>query len=272
MDKRCIIIIPVYKTLPTFAEIESLKQALTVLSAHNFCLICAKNFDTTAYDHVIKDFKNVSVSIKRLNPAYFSSIDGYNQLMLSLKFYRSFNEFLFMLIYQLDAWVFSDDLLAWCNKDYDYIGAPWYEKKDKQLIFAGVGNGGFSLRKIRSHIKVLTSFSYVIKPGYFAYLLKRRFSLQHILFTLRGLLMSNNTFYLLNDFQENEDRFWGLIATRNFKWFKVPSEKEAKKFAIEVYPSKFITSKVDLPFGCHAWEKYEPEFWQRFIKVSDINL
>ena len=39
-----------------------------------------------------------------------------------------------------------DELLDWCNKNYDYIGAPWV-KKERDNILLKTGNGGFSLRK-----------------------------------------------------------------------------------------------------------------------------
>ena len=39
-----------------------------------------------------------------------------------------------MLIYQLDAYVFKDELLNWANKGYDYIGAPWLPWKNGILV------------------------------------------------------------------------------------------------------------------------------------------
>jgi hypothetical protein len=85
-----------------------------------------------------------------------------------------------MLIYQLDAWVFKDDLMKWCNKGYDYIGAPWFEdfgsyEKGKKLW--RVGNGGFSLRKIKYFCKVLSWKWPVIKPK-----IKNLFNVHFLLF------------------------------------------------------------------------------------------
>lgn len=82
---------------------------------------------------------------------YFKSIDGYNKLMLSPSFYKAFSNYEYILIYQLDAWVFKDELQHWCNQKYDYIGAPIYQ--NNKLI--GIGNGGFSLRKVDYCLKVL---------------------------------------------------------------------------------------------------------------------
>ena len=63
-----------------------------------------------------------------------------------------------MLIYQLDACVFRDELKYWCEKKYDYIGAPifWaYNSNKFSNKVAGIGNGGFSLRKISYCLKML---------------------------------------------------------------------------------------------------------------------
>lgn len=43
--------------------------------------------------------------------------------------------------------------------------------------------------------------------------------------------------------------------------------KEALEFAFERFPSEMYKITGKLPFGCHAWEKYEYEsFWKKFIK------
>lgn len=84
--------------------------------------------------------------------------------MLSVNFYRSFKEYEFMLIYQLDSYVFRDELLDWCEKDYDYIGAPVHNfilDNFSQRIDIATLNGGFSLRKINSALRVLSSFRFI---------------------------------------------------------------------------------------------------------------
>jgi hypothetical protein len=63
----------------------------------------------------------------------------------------------------------------------------------------------------------------------------------------------------------NEDVFWGRLAPKLFKNFTIPNLKTALRFSIEVNPSVHM-KKDDLPFGCHAWEKFEPLFWEKFIR------
>ena len=81
-------------------------------------------------------------------------------LWMSKQFYfRFLPNYKYMLIYQLDAWVFTDNLQEWCDKGYDYIGAPFLsivKKNSPRVIFKGVGNGGLSLRRIQYCIDVLS--------------------------------------------------------------------------------------------------------------------
>lgn len=43
--------------------------------------------------------------------------------------------------------------------------------------------------------------------------------------------------------------------------------EEASHFAFEKHPSFLFSQNGQLPFGCHAWRKYEyDEFWGKYIK------
>lgn len=79
--------------------------------------------------------------------------------MLNPDLYKRFIDYEFMLVYQLDAWVFRDELFYWCDQGFDYIGAPWYEGYEKAThtskIISPSGNGGFSLRKNNSIMNAL---------------------------------------------------------------------------------------------------------------------
>jgi hypothetical protein len=61
-------------------------------------------------------------------------------------------------MYHLDSLVFNSNLHYWCNLNYDFIGAPWIKGPDLPwLREEGVGNGGFSLRKVKSFLNLLNS-------------------------------------------------------------------------------------------------------------------
>ena len=58
-----------------------------------------------------------------------------------------------------------DALDEWCAAGYDFIGAPWLICADTPHITAEkVGNGGFSLRRVSSFLRVLRSRRYFIEP------------------------------------------------------------------------------------------------------------
>ena len=117
---------------------------------------------------VVPESLNISLSgcsLKRFGTKYFGSVAANTQLLLSEHFYTSFSEYQYILIYHLDALVFSDQLLAWCDTDLDYIGPPWIHCPDSPWVKESrVGNGGLSLRKIGSFLKVFHSGVYWMDP------------------------------------------------------------------------------------------------------------
>jgi hypothetical protein len=51
----------------------------------------------------------------------------YSQLLMSKEFYELFIEYDYIIIYQLDCFVFKDSLENWLYTGFDYIGAPWVD-------------------------------------------------------------------------------------------------------------------------------------------------
>lgn len=265
------ILIPIYK--PTLNELEriSLIQAVNTLHEFPFHFVTHRKID------VKKPLDILFSHNKKVQPTffpskYFSSVEGYSQLLTSYSFYWAFRKYKYILIFQLDAFVFKNELLYWCAKDYDYIGAPWlngWEEARENDSFMGVGNGGFSLRKVSSALRVLRQFSYLRKPEEMIDNVKDNKSIRAYLSFIKNLTISNNTFTLMHNFRGNEDGFWGIYANRNFSWFKVPEPEEALKFSMEVHPKRMYEfNKKKLPFGCHAWWKYDLEFWRPFIEIE----
>src|SRR5690606_35437868 len=87
------------------------------------------------------------------------------RLVLSRRFFRSFITYEYILIYHLDALVFSDQLREWCAAGFDYIGAPWLKSPDDPTQgFSEVGNSGFSLRNVEAALRVIDSRRYKVDP------------------------------------------------------------------------------------------------------------
>jgi hypothetical protein len=61
----------------------------------------------------------------------------------------------------------------------------------------------------------------------------------------------------------NNDIFWSDMAKYYLPGFRVASFHVGLRFAFEVAPSEcFRMNGGNMPFGCHAWERYDREFWE----------
>lgn len=268
INRKIVVVIPIYKKEIDKDERKSFNQCLNVLSNFPIVIVAPKTLDLSEY--ILPD----NIDIIRFKDVFFNNINGYNQLMLSSKFYKSFSNYTYILIYQLDAYVFNDDLANWCSKDYDYIGAPWRDvlvDYQRGRIDFGVGNGGLSLRKVSSFIKVLKSWHRIYD---FEFLIKRAikdvtglYSVIAFIKTMYFYLFKNNYNYRFNGYDRNEDYFWGVVVPEKTSWFKIPNIDEASNFSIDENPDYFITFvKNKTPMGCHAWPKNHDAFWKDYIK------
>lgn len=176
----------------------------------------------------------------------------YNRLLMSERFYRAFEEYEYILIYQLDCLVFSNTLEEWCRKGFDYIGAPWFERwhnfhseqseypEDIVEGFGTVGNGGFSLRKVDAALAVLMSTKRSMYDVF-----------------VQGLVATPGL---------HEDIFWSFHSPKFVDEYRIPTPREALQFAFETEPRYCYRENGNrLPFGCHGWHTYERDFWEPFL-------
>jgi len=272
MPSKNAITIPVYKSEPDENEIISFSQALSVFKDHDIILVCPEGLNTDRYKE-IADKHNKVIFPERFDPDFFKSINGYNKLMLSLTFYERFLRYDYILVYQLDCFAFRDELDLWADKGYDYIGAPWlhndrrtwwtlknriiynlkalYRRYTNKPItismgYYKVGNGGFSLRKVSRSCEII-----------------KKFETNHRIDIFRN---SENYLYA-------EDVFWGCEVNRYFPNIRIPKYKEALGFSFDMNPAlSYELNNHRLPFGCHAWYRYEPDFWKPFIEERGFIL
>lgn len=143
--KRCCIDICTHKQMNDF-ERKSFKQVIQVLSKYDFKLTVPFSLDISEYEEIAKNH-NVKMSIDRIQNIEFT-LRNFNSKIISQHWYwKRFEEYEYVLHYELDAWVFSDQLEYWCNQEYDYIGAPWPQLSE-------VGNSGFSLMKVSKILEI----------------------------------------------------------------------------------------------------------------------
>jgi hypothetical protein len=265
LKKEVAVVVPVYLPCLNLAERKSFSQCCRVLNSRCMFLVTFSELDCSEYNSIASSF---GIILKRIDfeKHFFDGIAGYNQLMMSKNFYLQFSHYRYVLIYQLDAWVFRDELDSWCAKGFDYVGAPWFEgnrSHEEGASLWAVGNGGFSLRRVRTFIDLFSQD-------------KRVYSIRHC---LKEAVKSNNgkrfeTFCklfkirfsdLVAEWDDAEDLFYCLRLKGTRLELRVPSVEEAMSFAFEQSPSYLFGLTKILPFGCHAWRKYEQGFWNRFI-------
>jgi hypothetical protein len=257
MKNKVAVIIPFYKPGLSPYESISLQQCFKTLLAYPVIAIKPRKLQLSAEITAYPFADTVS-----FDDDYFKDVQGYNRLMLSDIFYGRFLNLEYILIYQLDAFVFKDELEYWCKQGVDYIGAPWIRRKkystwiksffssvrqqlsqrynlkknglpNKYQFDDRVGNGGFSLRKIKIFYDICISHQEKIVE------------------------YNDQSFY-----QYNEDIFWSIEVNRKRKTLNIPHYKFALKFSIEFYPERaLVINKGQLPFGCHAWDK-NADFWR----------
>lgn len=277
MPDVCITI-PVYKPLEGLKPSEhiSWKQCLHILGGYTICLIHPPHLVLTGYTQALVA-AGVAYTSTAFPAPYFANIAGYNQLLLSRFFFEQFVAYEYMLLYQLDAYVFEDRLPEWCAKGYSFVGAPWFEGFVPPLAEARlwkVGNGGFTLRRIPDCLRVLNSFAVLRSWSVLTHEHLKQYRIsdwQTLPRLMKRLLLGNNTHWCFNDYgryapDKQEDYFWGVECAERFSWYNVPTPQEALAFSFEVHPYKmYELNNYRLPMGCHAWEKYGPEFWRQFI-------
>ncbi len=266
------VVIPIYKEQPDWNEEISLRQTFSILKKYEIVIVCPKEIDIRNYDDIAIE-KGCTYTIEYFDSKYFKNIASYNRLLLSEEFYSRFEKYEYILICQPDAYVFEDRLDEWSAKGYDYIGAPlvgrFSEKEYYPEMRLRVGNGGFSLRKISSYLKYFRSRKNVFNSKQIIEKINLKAKPYTRLFVWLLMLIGwrNSPKSVANNWIYNEDDFWsGVLDNSNYSMSK-PNQIEALDFAFERFPSEMYKINGKLPFGCHAWEKYEYEsFWKQFIK------
>lgn len=261
MKQKVKIIIPIYQNKLSENDLISFERCYKIHCQYPIIIIKPEGLDLS----FIHD-KYPEIEEESFLPEYFNSIDGYNRLMLSPEFYQRFLDTEYILIHQLDVFIFRDELNEWCNKGYDYIGAPWilrpiYQKfpinlcraikglylnllslPNRQKIYFKVGNGGLSLRRTETLFLIAKNDRTTIE--YY-------------------LSMKNKAHCY------NEDVYWALEAKKFYPAFSIPEYKEALKFSFDKYPKLcYSMNNHTLPYGCHSWTKKKMyKFWEPILKA-----
>jgi uncharacterized protein DUF5672 len=208
---------------------------------------------------------------KRFPDRFFTSKHNYSRLLLTREFYRAFSAYDYILIHQLDCLVLSDELRFWCGRGYDYIGAV-HTIADLPPC---VGNGGFSLRRVASFLAVLNSKTRAVDPrAYWTTTWGDKPALDRLRAIPRRAALHLRSFNGVRSEIRRLDRtahgwpedwFWSLEAKRFWPVFRVADNEDGDRFAFFGTPHETFARIGKLPFGCHAWNRFERDFWEPHI-------
>ncbi len=245
-------------------ELHALEQMKSILKNRDLFFMHPESIDPREFTEFMSPVPFHAIP---LSDRYFGSLSKANIFLMGPRLYNHLKAYDHILIYHTDAFVFDDELDYWCSLNIDYIGPPWFignEKPVEPFRFKGVGNGGFSLRRTQSFIRISNNILYTL-PHLLCYRLYRLLEGQRFP-QLRRLLGINYILKALKPHIGYEDEYWGMIVPRYFKWFKVAAPEDAVRFSFEVLPEElYRLNNYKLPFGCHAWTKYGKDFWKSHI-------
>ena len=232
--RKVVVVVPVYKQRPSEAETLSLKRSFAILKDYEIVICCPEDMDASEYDRLA----GRELRKEMFASYFFNGIVGYNRLMIDPQFYLRFSAFEYLLVCQPDVWIFRDELRQWCAKGYDYIGAPLFagcQTHETGRRLEATCNGGLSLRRVGRFIEITKSgapHKVMVQTGGF-----------------------------------NEDYVFNVSLKSTPCELKAPLPLEAAHFSFERSPRYlFELTGYHLPFGCHAWAKYDfYGFWSRYI-------
>jgi hypothetical protein len=262
---KIAIVIPIYKKKVDLSSEEKslITQLKKVFEKRHIILIVPKSIECDWID-------NDNFSIISFKNYYFTDKNSYSELLCSLFFYNCFRDFDYIQIVQTDCWVFEDRLDYFISKGFDYIGAPWmvggFEGKPQNKLWK-VGNGGFSLRKVKTFSSILRQIS-CTRKGLLPIFKNRHLGLFKL---LKNAGFRNNLRHYLKK-TPGEDIFWCIYVPHVFNnvEFKIADLCTASHYSFEVNPEylyKQITH-LQLPMGCHNWANNNSKFWLKHFNPS----
>jgi hypothetical protein len=270
-----VVVVIVHRPDPSPAEQASLLQLMAVLGHRPILLLHPRGLDPRAYRRLAPALRCRAVA-----PRHLASYQAFARFKHSLGLYWSLRRYRFILFYELDAWIFRDDLDTWMASGYDNIGAPWfagwYPQPGEPLRLQGAGNGGFCLRRTSACLRVLLSFVY-LEP--LSEVIPRRLALprsgdptwlrwlRNGLSALAHLSVANNTFFLFDNWNGPEDLFWAQLVPRAHPWFRNAPAEVAARFSFEVHPDLLYARFGALPTGCHKWPTFYQGFWKDHMQL-----
>jgi hypothetical protein len=260
------VVIPLYTLRLSEIELVSLKQCFQVLGSHDIAIVKPYSLDISPLKQLIEG--NATFRVEEFDNHYFAGREGYNRLMLSTTLYERFLDSKYILIHQTDVYVFKDELEQWCQRGYDYIGAPW---------LPAVGDvSGWNLPKRAFYMarRALGKFKSQYQAINLKYLVGNGgCSLRHTKHFLDAATKLSDAFALAASDSSNHENFedvvWSVRVNRLCPGtLSIAPCHEAVFFSMESHPTMAMRlTGGQLPMATHAFaRRRNRSFWKQYIK------
>ena len=270
LNKDCIVVCPVYKIIESESELFSLVNNRSKLRRYRWTFV-GPNVLGNYIKLISRTLGLEDIGFESFDDRYFAGIEGYNRLCKSNEFYARFNMYEYMLVCQLDCLVFGSDLGPWLEARKSFVGAMLYKgytRGERYLECEYGRNGGLSLRRIQDFLVCLEKRSLVPLEAY------REVSLQGASFLYRMKVIASRIVFCMSTgrFQAkiNEDVFWTVCMRFVFPLVMTVSDSSSSMlFSMERISMdqarELVNNSSSIPFGCHAWERYNYELWLTLV-------
>ncbi len=280
------VCIPVHTAKLNKYEIISIRSHFSKLKNHDIFILIPESKKNKIISVLEKNkIYRSAYKIHEVKDIYLNHSDNFQILMLKPEFYNFYKSYTHILLAQMDAYTFSDQLISWCKKDLHYIGAPcyYYDRNwTNKLYFCGVG--GFSLRSIKKTLEVLKKNQDIYKFNDFIIQSKNHnFKGKLILFLkyvatkvlrkdrLRRSFIKSKLDKFLRGLYIfiNEDEIYGYYLPKYNASFKVGNLNQSKNFCLNSNVKNLLKNIAPkYPFGAHAWFNYPENLkeWRKHIE------
>jgi hypothetical protein len=274
-NKKCCIVVPIVSVSFNNSELTAIRSLNKLTADYPIVFIGTLSSYTSNIVKIKELLADRPFTFKEFDSRYFESLTSYSNLLMSPIFYKSFDEYEYLLVFQTDALIVRGDLEQFINLNKVYIGAPWIvkNKHTKNLL---IGNGGLSLRKVKEFTEITELHSLFPSHWWFNFPKMRYLRWCAVgflfpplyLFNLGMKLIGRSLFFDIHRLLSTaEDVSFAKWLVQND--IELPTIKEAVDFSFESDPHRcYEINDYQLPFGCHAWERYDLDFWKAHLTDS----
>ncbi|MGF6528090.1 DUF5672 family protein [Variovorax sp. PvP013] len=254
IQRLVTVVIPVCTPEPTALGRVSLAQTLAVLGRHPITFVVPSSLDVQWYEEFCQDKAEI-----RFERFEWKNGEDFYEITLSSRFFERFKNYDYILTCRLDAFVFKDDLAAWCHQGYDYIGSviPKNSWEEEDIILP---------RRNSRFLKIVRS---LLRTRPTAYLTYGDFSLKRVstFLEMTRIFKPYINFYKWTSIVRGKILWESLFVMRHFprlsRNFVMPPREIAERFSTEYmdYDERGMLFDAkgndELPFGSHGWSQFQ---------------